>query len=357
VEGDLVSPIVGRESFDDKIALEVLDLQLELATAKACFARTEVDHLLAQHVTEHITSQVNRGTHTGDANKQGGGIGTNVISLVIYISAAMETMDADIAATGELVASWQATEESVRARFDSQVEAIVRKAHHIMIQNSIDECSPVFNTLVKAIHSRYKRLDQYMLGAHIHKMELVQGYLKRLMKLEVMNVILEFKINNFRDLLRKYRKAQALVGEQSNRQESTNLLRVTVEMAEKNNWFAPEDGSTSEGTVMKEYDNCAEDSYWLKNFGVCTDEESRRMHDLKSWMKTGHSKGQWRKQTTMSVKYMYYEVMGTMMLHDLTGWLKHHSITQFKFLHHSVIGGMKVHDLTGWLKDSLFPCL
>jgi hypothetical protein len=140
----------------------------------------------------------------------------------------METMDADIAATGELVASWQATEESVRARFDSQVEAIIRRAHHIMIQNSIDECSPVFNTLVKAIHSRYKRLDQYMLGAHIHKMELVQGYLKRLMKLEVMNVILEFKINNFRDLLRKYRKAQALVGEQSNRQERAQICYVLL---------------------------------------------------------------------------------------------------------------------------------
>jgi hypothetical protein len=268
----------------------------------------------------------------------------------------METLDKYIATTGELVASWQATEESIRARFDSQIEAIVRRAHHIMVQNDIDESSPVFGTLVKAIHSRYKRLDQYMLGAHIHKMELVQGYLKRLMKLEIMNLILEFKINNFRDVLRKYRKAQALVGEH---RERTNWIPVTIEMAEVNKWFATEDGNTIVGYVRKEYDNGAEDLYWLKNLGVHTgtDDESMRVHDLKSWLKTGRSNDWWNQQTTMSVKYMYFEVMGTMMLHDLTGWLKQQLSSQFKFLHHSVIGGMKVHDLTGWLKDTLWPMM
>jgi hypothetical protein len=223
--------------------------------------------------------------------------------------------------------------------------------------NGIDEYSPVFDTLVKAIHSRYKRLDQYMLGAHIHKIELVQSYLKRLMKLEIMNVILEFKINNFRNLLWKYRKAQALVGEHSERKNFTNWIRVTVEMAEVNKWFATEDGSTIEGNVRKEYDNGAEDSYWLKNLGVRTDDESMRVHDLKSWLKTGHSNRWWNQQTTVSVKYMYYEVMGTMMLHDLTGWLKQQLNSQFKFLHHSVIGGMKVHNLTGWLKDTFWPMM
>jgi hypothetical protein len=50
---------------------------------------------------------------------------------------------------------------------------------------------------------------------------------------------------------------------------------------------------------------------------------------------------------------MYFEVMGSMKLHDLTGWLKKQSTQQVKFLHHSVIGGLKMHDLTRWLKDSL----
>jgi hypothetical protein len=61
--------------------------------------------------------------HKGDANKQGGEM--NVISLVIYISAEMETMDEYIAATGELMASWKATEESIRAHFDSQINLLL----------------------------------------------------------------------------------------------------------------------------------------------------------------------------------------------------------------------------------------
>ena len=43
-----------------------------------------------------------------------------------------------------------------------------------------------------------------------------------------------------------------------------------------------------------------------------------------------------------------------MKLHDLTGWLKRHSMFVVKYLHYGVIGTMKLHDLTGWLKECIY---
>jgi hypothetical protein len=81
------------------------------------------------------------------------------------------------------------------------------------------------------------------------------------------------------------------------------------------------------------------------------------VHDLNNSINNHNSEEWWKEYTTLTqhapiqVKYMYSGVIGTMKLHDLTGWLKKQSTSQFKFMYHSVIGGMKVHDLTGWVKD------
>ena len=96
---------------------------------------------------------------------------------------------------------------------------------------------------------------------------------------------------------------------------------------------------------------CAEDSYWDKD-PDCRHSGWMRMHDLKSWMKVHDLKGWLKQHSKSTVKYLFYEVVGTMKLHDLTGWLKHKLSTySFKPLHYDTIGSMKLHDLTGWLKQ------
>jgi hypothetical protein len=93
----------------------------------------------------------------------------------------------------------------------------------------------------------------------------------------------------------------------------------------------------------------AEDSYWVHDLNNLIN-----IHNSEEWGKEYRTLTQ---HTPIPVKYMYYGVIGTMKLHDLTGWLKKQSTSQFKFMYHSVIGGMKVRDLTGWLKDLFVYCL
>jgi hypothetical protein len=87
------------------------------------------------------------------------------------------------------------------------------------------------------------------------------------------------------------------------------------------------------------------------------------VHDLNNSINNHNSNEWWKEYTTLiqhtsiPVKFMYYGVVGTMKLHDFTGWLKKQSTSQFKFMYQSVIGGMNVHDLTGWMKNRLFYCI
>jgi hypothetical protein len=288
--------------------------------------------------------------------------------LATHVNTWMSTADEFISIATGLLTSWQVTELSTKACSNILMKSGFNKALQIIQLHGIDEYSPVCYALEDAFCSRYKayyssvrfinNTKNQKLWLHAELMKQPAPVLKPKMRVSNGAVFVTMKEWIKMKMAARTKKLKAksevfIAMDEWNKiaarmDELIQMVQQHIDQCDEFRKECATRGTHLTGVKDVELLDCeksygAEDLYWV--------------HDLNNSINNHNSEEWWKEYTTSTqhapilVKYMYSGVIGTMKLHDLTGWLKKQSTSQFKFMYHSVIGGMKVHDLTGWVKD------